>query len=231
MLLVSKRQVMNPSKNRRNQDRFTPGTRPMKAKFSPSRLRIVAGDLGGRKIDYDGDPATRPMKERTREAAFSLLGGHLNGYQVVDLFAGTGILAFESVSRGAARATLMELSRSVVTTIISNAMTLSLQDVVDVLNIDTLRWMKGVEKNTANWPDRPWVVFCCPPYRMWEGEKERLAEGIREMYKHSPVGSQFVCEAEEHFDLENAITGLDWDVRKYTPAKLGICRKRDTTQA
>lgn len=197
----------------------------MKVKFSPSRLRIVAGDLGGRKIDYNGDPATRPMKERTREAAFSLLGGHLNGYQVVDLFAGTGILAFESISRGATRASVMELSRSVVTTIIANATVLSLQEKVEVLNIDTLRWMKSAEKNTANWPDLPWVVFCCPPYRMWETEKERLAAGIRGMYAHSPVGSQFVCEADEHFDLENAIPGLDWDVRKYTPAKLGICRK------
>ena len=67
--------------------------RPVVQKFSPTKLRIVAGQMGGRKIVYSGDPAIRPMKEKTRESVFSLLGGYLYETFAVDLFGGTGSVA------------------------------------------------------------------------------------------------------------------------------------------
>src|SRR5919199_1250279 len=71
-------------------------------------LRIIGGTLRGRKIKYSGDVRTRPMKDRVREAVFNLLGPQVSGSHAIDLFAGTGALGFEAISRGALRATFIE---------------------------------------------------------------------------------------------------------------------------
>ena len=70
--------------------------------------RIVGGTMRGRKLLYSGDLRTRPMKERVREAVFNLVGPAVKGKQAVDLFAGTGALGLEAISRGAARAIFIE---------------------------------------------------------------------------------------------------------------------------
>ncbi len=71
-------------------------------------LRVIGGTLRGQPIRYLGDPRTRPMKQRVREAAFNLLGSLVEGAHVLDLFAGTGALTWEAISRGARSATLLE---------------------------------------------------------------------------------------------------------------------------
>lgn len=215
------------SRNRRSEDPYEPPPkrRPAPPKQVATRLRIVAGELGGRKIDYNGDPATRPMKERTREAVFSLLGGYLYNTFAIDLFGGTGILAFESVSRGADRAIILELSRPAVTTMLASMEKLNLSDRIDVFNVDTLRWLRNLEMARVGWPDLPWVVYCCPPYKMWTSDTQRLCAGLMDMYAASPVGSRIVCETERKFDLLAAMPDVEWDVRDYDPAKIAICCK------
>src|SRR6478735_6302833 len=71
-------------------------------------LRIIGGSLRGRKIEYSGDARTRPMKDRVREAVFNLLGYSVEGTHVIDLFAGTGAMAIEAISRGATKAICIE---------------------------------------------------------------------------------------------------------------------------
>src|SRR5262245_28662629 len=70
--------------------------------------RIIGGKLRGRKLIYTGDPRTRPMKERVREAIFNLIGVAVRDRHAIDLFAGTGALGLEAISRGAGSATLVE---------------------------------------------------------------------------------------------------------------------------
>ncbi len=194
------------------------------AGWTPTRLRIVAGDMGGRKIDYNGDPETRPMKERTREAVFSLLGGYLYGTYALDLFSGTGILGFEAVSRGAERALLLELSRTTVTSILENASKLGIGDRIEVLNVDTLRWLQG--DRVARLPvDQPWIVFCCPPYRLWHEQTETMCAVLGRLYAMAPLESQFICETDLKFDLTAALPEWEWDLRKYAPAQIGVLRK------
>ena len=76
-------------------------------------MRIVGGSLGGRRFSGPPGDATRPTSERVREAIASALDarGWIEGAVVLDLFAGTGALAFEALSRGADRAFLVERSR------------------------------------------------------------------------------------------------------------------------
>jgi 16S rRNA (guanine966-N2)-methyltransferase len=72
------------------------------------KLRIVGGKYRGRQIAYSGDPVTRPMKDFTREALFNLVGGWVSGKACFDLFAGTGAVGIEALSRGAERAIMVE---------------------------------------------------------------------------------------------------------------------------
>ncbi len=199
--------------------------RPTVQKFSPTKLRIVAGQMGGRKIVYSGDPAIRPMKEKTRESVFSLLGGYLYETFAVDLFGGTGILAIESVSRGAERGVIFELSRPAVATIVDNLKLLRLETQIEVQNIDTLRWLKSIEANTKKWPQLPWVIYCCPPYRLWKEESQRLLAGVAELYAVAPPGSWLVCETEQDFDMAKELPDIAWDIRKYNPAYVAVAHK------
>ncbi len=205
--------------------------RPTVRKFSPTKLRIVAGQMGGRKIVYSGDPAIRPMKEKTRESVFSLLGGYLYGTFAVDLFGGTGILAMESVSRGAEGAVIFELSRPAVATIVDNLKLLRLEKQIEVQNIDTLRWLKSIEANTKKWPSMPWVIYCCPPYRLWKEESQRLLPGVAALYAIAPPGSWLVCETEQDFDMAKELPEIDWDIRKYNPAYVAVAHKPDGASA
>src|SRR5882757_9340606 len=71
-------------------------------------LRIIGGHFRGRKLRYHGDPIVRPMKHRVREAIFNLISTESAGRHAIDLFAGTGALGLEALSRGAERATFIE---------------------------------------------------------------------------------------------------------------------------
>src|SRR5258706_12332909 len=71
-------------------------------------LRIVAGRLKGRRLRVPSGDALRPTSERVREALFNILGQDLSGFDVLDLFAGTGALGFEALSRGAHRVVFVE---------------------------------------------------------------------------------------------------------------------------
>jgi len=199
--------------------------RPVPQKFSPTKLRIVAGQMGGRKIVYSGDPAIRPMKEKTRESVFSLLGGYLYGTFAVDLFGGTGILAMESVSRGAEKGVVFELSRPAVATIVDNLKLLRLETQIEVHNVDTLRWLRSIEANTKNWPKMPWVIYCCPPYRLWKEESQRLLAGVSELFAAAPAGSWLVCETEQDFEMAKELPDIEWDIRKYNPAFVAVAHK------
>jgi 16S rRNA (guanine966-N2)-methyltransferase len=205
--------------------RTAPPARPPLQKLAPTKLRIIAGQMRGRKIQYNGDPGIRPMKERTRESVFSLLGGYLYNTFAVDLFGGTGILAIESISRGADGGVIFELSRPAVSTIVDTLKLLKLENAIEVHNIDTLRWMRSIESNVRSWPRVPWMIYCCPPYRMWSDHKERLLTGISELFAISPPGSKLICETEHDFDMATEVPELEWDIRKYQPAFIAIASK------
>ena len=70
--------------------------------------RIVGGTLRGRRLAHRPGGPTRPMKDRVRETLFDLIGDRVRGAIAIDLFAGTGALGFEAISRGAARAIFAE---------------------------------------------------------------------------------------------------------------------------
>ena len=90
-------------------------------------MRIIAGDWRGRKLVAPPGMGTRPTADRTREVLFSMLAsrlGSFEGLQVADLYAGSGALGFEALSRGAEHATFVETDRAAIKAIEANAATL-----------------------------------------------------------------------------------------------------------
>jgi len=184
-------------------------------------LRIVGGSLRGRPLAYSGDERTRPMKDRVREAVFNLVGPAVVGSHAVDLFAGTGALGLEAISRGAVRATLLERHLPTCRLIEQNATALGVADRVEVQFADTFKWNKLAELP----PDRPWIVFCSPPFDFYVSRQDDMLRLVERFYIAAPPSSRLVVEADERFDFARLPGGEAWDVRQYLPAVVGIVTK------
>jgi 16S rRNA G966 N2-methylase RsmD len=120
---------------------------------------------------------------------------------------------------------LLELSRSVVTTLLANMRSLKLDDKVQIQNVDTIRWLKSAGPQTTGLPKVPWIIFCCPPYSLWRNDGPRLIEGLENLMLSAPQGSQLLCETEDNYDLPPLMPKWSWDVRHYKPASVSIARK------
>jgi 16S rRNA (guanine966-N2)-methyltransferase len=96
-----------------------------KTKSRPGRLRIVAGKWRGRLLDIADEPGLRPTSERVRETLFNWLAPSIHGARCLDLFAGTGALGFEALSRGATQVVFVDNSRRATKAIEKSAKTLN----------------------------------------------------------------------------------------------------------
>src|SRR5438105_2415322 len=120
-------------------------------------MRIVGGTLGGRVLRAPPGAATRPTSEKVREALFNILGS-VEGDHVLDLFAGSGGVGIEALSRGAAHATFVDSSRVALGVVRRNLTELALLDRATMLSIDSLA-------AAARTPVSPFrFVFIDPPY-------------------------------------------------------------------
>jgi 16S rRNA (guanine966-N2)-methyltransferase len=205
----------------------------------PAELKIIGGRHRGRKLKYEpfrmgDDPVTRPMKHRVREAIFNLIGTEVEGRRAIDLFAGTGALGLEALSRGAAYATFIERHVPTARVIEENIKALGVEDQATLLVTSAFLWakrdvpkgaLKGaeVENESARWA--PWLVFCSPPYAFYVERSDEMLALIGDMMQYAPLGSIIVVEADERFDF--ATLSGDWDVRTYLPAVVGVWRKRE----
>src|SRR5688500_17604840 len=106
----------------------------------PLAVRIIGGSFRGRTLSYSGDARTRPMKDRVREAMFNLLAERIRGKHAIDLFAGTGVLGLEALSRGATKATLIERHLPTAKLIEQNAKTIGGTDRVEGCCSDDSGW-------------------------------------------------------------------------------------------
>jgi 16S rRNA (guanine966-N2)-methyltransferase len=105
-------------------------------------MRVVAGELRGRRLRSVPGMASRPTGDKVREALFSILGGRVAGTRVLDLFAGTGALAIEALSRGAASAVLVEPAPAAVGVIRANLAELDLADRAVVRRTRAEAWLR-----------------------------------------------------------------------------------------
>jgi 16S rRNA (guanine966-N2)-methyltransferase len=143
-------------------------------------MRIIAGDWRGRPLQAPAGQGTRPTSDRTRETLFSMLVsrlGSFEGLRVADLYAGSGALGFEALSRGAARATFVEKDPSALAAIRANVAALKAADRADVLPSSAAKLV------TAQPFD---LVFADPPYA--PGSGTMVVEAVREANWLAPGG-------------------------------------------
>jgi len=124
-------------------------------------VRVIAGRLGGRRLAAPAGRSTRPTSDRVREALFSLLGD-VGDARVLDLFAGSGALGIEALSRGAASATFVDSAPAAVRAVRANLDALGLSDGVEVRRQDARAFLRAAKKASHEYD----LVFLDPPYRL-----------------------------------------------------------------
>jgi 16S rRNA (guanine966-N2)-methyltransferase len=185
------------------------------------QLRIIGGAHRGRPLAYSGDIRTRPMKDRVREAVFNLVGPAIVGKVALDLFAGTGALALEAISRGAVTALLVERHHPTARLIAKNAESLGVVDQVQVFASDTFFWVQHDWRPGTD----PLVIFCSPPYDLYVSEESRMRSLLDDLASRSPPGSLLVVESDERLDqevLRQLPRVTDWRIRSYPPAVVAV---------
>lgn len=187
-----------------------------------TKLRIIGGDMGGRTVTYHGEEFTRPMRDSVRENLFNIVGLGLRGAVAFDLFAGTAVLAFESISRGAIRAVAVEPVRQAVDQIRKTVEHLGVEDKFTLIQGDAFAVADRL-LTCREGDDTPWVVFLSPPYRFWTDPElyPKLAAIIRRVQSHAPPGSILAAETDHTFDAELLPPG-DWDIRAYGITRLAF---------
>ena len=124
-------------------------------------MRVIAGELGGQRLVAPRGWKVRPTSDRAREAIFSVLGERVDGATVLDLYCGTGALAIEALSRGAARATLVDRDTRAA---LGNVERLGLGERVKLVRADVSRWLAGRPEGDER--PRYDLVFVDAPYRL-----------------------------------------------------------------
>ena len=181
-------------------------------------MRIIAGERRGHKFDGPKAGPTRPTSDLVRESIFNILGPRVEGRVVVDLFAGTGALGLEALSRGAARAILVEQNRQNVTLIHRNLAILRYEDRARVLPTDAYRWARGFTPID----DTPMVVLIDPPYRDYENRARRIQELLSALLTRLPPDSVVVLESGRTLDAD-ILPGIEaWDVRRYGGTQVAV---------
>ena len=133
-------------------------------------MRVIAGEHRGRRLRAPSGPGTRPTADRVREAVFSIIGP-VEGMRVLDLYAGSGALGIEALSRGAASAVFVESARPALDAIRANLAAIGAEG-EEVVVGDALAWLR------TRAPERAFdLVFCDPPY----DAASRIAQPLGEL--------------------------------------------------
>jgi len=150
------------------------------------QVRIIGGRWRGTRLDVADSPGLRPSGDRVRETLFNWLMPALPGARVLDLFAGTGVLGWEALSRGAAHAVLVERDAALARRLRETCTRLSAQEQAHIVHDDALAWL---ERGTAGAFD---IAFVDPPFAqgLWQRALPALARHLAPqawVYVESPA--------------------------------------------
>lgn len=183
---------------------------------SKVQLRIVAGNLRGRKIKTVVHDELRPTPVRVREALFSILGNAVPGRPFFDIFAGTGVHGLEAISRGASEAIFIERDAKLATAIDARLKEFEVQKSGQVIRADVYRWAE-------RWlpPTMPLNLFLSPPFADLTERFDAFLGLVKLLADKAPAESCVCIQAEDGFPTE-MLPGEGWDVRTYGRNVLAI---------
>lgn len=156
-------------------------------------MRVVAGTYGGRKLVAPAGSETRPTSDRVREALFSVLGPSVHGTRVLDLFAGSGALGIEALSRGAQSAVFVDRSRKAIQAVRANLAALQIE--AEVRPIEARAALRAASARREAYD----LVFLDPPYRRAAELGRELSEGLTAVLA---PGARVVTESDRRAPLE-----------------------------
>jgi 16S rRNA (guanine(966)-N(2))-methyltransferase RsmD len=185
-----------------------------------TQLRIVAGSLKGRRLNYRSDPHLRPTPDIVREALFSILGHAVPGRPFFDLFAGTGAVGMEALSRGATALTLVERDAQVAGTIHHHLQTFGIAEQATLHRADVYRW---IERWQA--PGEPVTIFLGPPFPDFERRLETLLQAVADLQEKVAPGSVLVLQNEKTLPTDRLPDAEHWKHRQYGRNRLSIWTK------
>lgn len=172
-------------------------------------IRVISGSARGRKLKMVPGDSTRPVMDRVKESLFNILGTWVRGSRWLDLFAGTGSIGIEALSRGAEYCLFLDLSRAAIRTIHENLSITDLADGADVVRADALSYLRG------DIPDEVFeVVYVAPPqYKgIWRSALEMIDGRPDWLYPDGMVVVQIDPAEYEPVDLEHLVL---FDQRTY----------------
>ncbi|HUR84288.1 MAG TPA: 16S rRNA (guanine(966)-N(2))-methyltransferase RsmD [Solirubrobacteraceae bacterium] len=156
-------------------------------------MRVVAGIYGGRRLVAPPGTATRPTSDRVREALFSVLGAGVQGARVLDLYAGSGALGIEALSRGAAAAVFVDHSPKAIAAVTANLEALGIEARVRRMEA------RAALRAPPDLADPYDLVFLDPPYRRAAGLGRELSEALPAVLA---PGARIVSESDRREPLE-----------------------------
>ncbi|MEE8488351.1 MAG: 16S rRNA (guanine(966)-N(2))-methyltransferase RsmD [Gemmatimonadota bacterium] len=171
-------------------------------------LRVIGGELRGRRLSAPAGRSTRPTGARVREAWFSALGERLSGANVLDLFAGSGALGIEALSRGAALVRFVESDRAALKDLRANVKALDLEARVQVDRSDVFRALSRSGPGSLTFS----LALADPPYG------SGLAGKLVEVWLQKPFAGM-LCIEHKRSELDG--TQPDWS-RTYGDTELSF---------
>jgi 16S rRNA (guanine966-N2)-methyltransferase len=169
-------------------------------------MRVIAGELGGRKLQTPAG-GVRPTSDRVREALFQRLGDFADA-RVLDLYAGSGALGIEALSRGAARAVFVERSARAVAVVRANLAQLGIADRARVVHADAIAAIRSLARGSERFD----LVFADPPYA-----SDELARTFAVLGEAGIVvpGGMLVAETQQRVEVPDAPGFAELDRRRY----------------
>jgi len=183
-------------------------------------IRIVAGSLRGRKIACSVNPELRPTPQMVREALFSILGNAIPGRLFVDIFAGTGVLGLEALSRGAKATHFVERDVRLAGAIEKHLHQFQLFRQARVYRTDSYRWIAAWQP-----PAEPVNVFLSPPFADLHEHADLLLQALARLQAAVAPDSVVILQSEKGSPLEEHSEMLDWEQRSYGRNVLMIWQK------
>ena len=175
-----------------------------------TQIRIVAGSLRGSKLAVVVHPGLRPTPQRVREAYFSILGNAITERPFADVFAGTGVVGLEALSRGASAATFVERDARQANDIDAHLRQFGVARQAQLVCTDVYRWAERWRP-----PAGPVNVFVSPPFPDLEQRPADFHRLIVTLQEKLSAGSVLTIQGEDTFDAATLPDATRWEARKY----------------
>ncbi|AIQ35548.1 MULTISPECIES: 16S rRNA (guanine(966)-N(2))-methyltransferase RsmD [Paenibacillus] len=164
-------------------------------------MRVVSGSAKGRPLKSVPGSGTRPTTDKVKEAVFSMIGPYFEGGAVLDLFAGTGGLGIEALSRGMESAVFVDMEPKSIDTIRANLKATNLEAKAQVYRNEAGRALSALEKRGRVFD----LVFLDPPYRLKHGDELMLSMVEKGMLQEDAI---IVLEHESNYAYPEDIPGF-----------------------